>query len=305
MRRPYQPVAHQPAERSTKPPSQGNEKNAAIFYDGPSQFTGERIVAVLTGLQTPSNNTKTGDMLQVYIIRPDVDPTMAIVTGADNAICGDCRLRGNGVQGRGCFVIWWQAPLKIWSQLHHRPFVDPWTLRHKLRGRMTRIGAYGDPAAVPVEVWAKLLSKAGGWVGYTQQWATCDSGYKFFLMASVHNPEEQAAATALGWRTYRIRLPQDPILAGEVICPASEEAGHKLQCVDCRICMGANSGRANAAIVAHGKPGSLAVFGLKPKPRKKKLAQAPTIVHPEPPLLRAKFFPMADLRPRLRKVGQP
>jgi hypothetical protein len=43
--------------------------NSVIFYRGPSQLTGDPIVAVLTGLVTRSSNAKTGPMLQTWILR--------------------------------------------------------------------------------------------------------------------------------------------------------------------------------------------------------------------------------------------
>lgn len=237
------------------------ERNTVVFYRGQSPVTGDPIVGVLTGLAVKSANPKTGPMLQAYILRPDMTPTEAIETGGDRAICGDCQLRGDGVHGRGCYVTWWQAPKAIQEVIHERPFIEPWQLRDRLLGRWVRIGAYGDPAMIPLHVWAQLLSRAGGWVGYTQRWAVCDPAFQFYLMASVHDAQQQAAAQGLGWKTYRTRLPGSPLLPGEAICPASNEAGHKLVCQDCGICQGVGVKRPNAAIVVHGKPGNLHAFG--------------------------------------------
>ena len=64
-----------------------------------------------------------------------------------------------------------------------------------------------------------------------------------------------------GWRTFRIRGPQDPLLAGtECICPASDEAGHRVTCERCQLCRGTNRPARSVAIVAHGKPGNKAAF---------------------------------------------
>lgn len=242
--------------------------NAVVFYRGPSQLNGDPIVAVLTGLTLTSRNTKTGPMLQVQIIRPDMDPTTAIATGGDAAMCGNCRLRGNGVHGRGCFVTWWQAPARVYSALRRRHDVDPWVLADRLYGRWTRLGYYGDPASVPVTVWAALLHRAGGWVGYTQQWRTCDPAYQFFLMASCLDADDYRDAGAAGWRTYRVRRRiSEPLLAGEIVCPASAEAGHAATCQECGLCQGSGSraaNRTNAVIIAHGKPGNLTAMRNRP-----------------------------------------
>lgn len=244
------------------------DRNGVVFYRGPSQFTKEPIVVVLTGLTFDSNNPKTGSMYQVQIIRSDMDPATAIATGADAAMCGDCRLRGDGVHGRGCFVTWWQAPAKAYAMLPRRTdTVDPWVLSDTLKGKWVRLGYYGDPASVPITVWAALLARAGGWVGYTQRWRTCDPAYKFFLMASCLTPMDYAEATAAGWRTYRVRSSTDDVvLPGEVVCPASNEADHKLTCEACGICQGMDARaakRASAVIVAHGKNGNLKWWGIQ------------------------------------------
>ena len=52
-------------------------KNTVCIYDGPSLGDGGHIVVLLSGLTTPSNNTKTGDMVQTYILRADMAPDVA------------------------------------------------------------------------------------------------------------------------------------------------------------------------------------------------------------------------------------
>lgn len=240
--------------------------NAVVFYYGPSQLTGEPVVGIISQLANPSGNTKTGPMAQAYILRPDMPPTDAIATGADRAICGDCALRGDGTEGRGCYVTWWQGPLMVYKNYKAGliPKADVWTARDYLRHRKVRLAAYGDPAAIHLNVWAALLSKAAGWTGYTQQWRTCDPGFKFYLMASCLKPADYHEATAAGWHTYRIRKPGGAVFPGETVCPASKESAHKLTCHDCGICQGSGTSRPNAVIVAHGKPGNLTALGVDP-----------------------------------------
>jgi hypothetical protein len=58
-----------------------------IIYEGPSLYDGAPIVVLV---QTGSSNRKTGDMVQTYILRSDIDPITASRTGKDSAICGTC-----------------------------------------------------------------------------------------------------------------------------------------------------------------------------------------------------------------------
>ena len=86
-----------------------------ILYRGPSQLDGKPIVAIAT-LKT--YNEKTGDMVQTWILREDVAPTVAINTGDDVSVCGNCPLRGrleNGRNvGRACYVQVRNAPRAMW-----------------------------------------------------------------------------------------------------------------------------------------------------------------------------------------------
>ena len=73
--------------------TQAMNKNTLCVYDGPSLIDGSRVIVLLTGIDKPSINTKTGDMIQSYIIRADVAPDIAAKEGLDEAICGSCQLR--------------------------------------------------------------------------------------------------------------------------------------------------------------------------------------------------------------------
>ena len=67
--------------------------NGVVLYRGPSRLDGAPIVVVATGLQRPSENEKTGPMVQTWILRSDEHPVSAVHSGADASICGDCPLR--------------------------------------------------------------------------------------------------------------------------------------------------------------------------------------------------------------------
>src|SRR4051812_7482019 len=164
----------------------------AIFYRGPSLLTGDPIVGVLTGLEGGSLNPKTGPMAQAWILRADRTPMDAVRDGSDDAICGTCALRGEGVIGRTCYVTYWLGPLNVYKLFRRGDYLEAsWPdLQALVEGRHVRLGAYGDPAAIPLEVWRTLLVTAAGWVAYTHQWTTCDQRLKAIAMASVDTEAE-------------------------------------------------------------------------------------------------------------------
>jgi hypothetical protein len=95
-----------------------------VLYEGPSRVDGQPIVVVVTGFQRRSANGKTGDMVQTWILRSDMNPLEAIHAGQDSSLCGDCPLRGimqdteRGTvnRRRACHVNVHQAPLRIHSR---------------------------------------------------------------------------------------------------------------------------------------------------------------------------------------------
>lgn len=231
-----------------------------LIYDGPSMLTGEHIVCILT---FGSLNKKTGGMAQTTILRPDVTPGGARSCGADVAMCGFCPQRP--FLGGGCYVSP-KALSSAWQKLQQpSPYGYPSVPYGMLDsglfdGLNIRIGTYGDPAAVPLRIWLKLLGGAiGGWTGYTHLWRDFPD-FKDFCMASVDSPEEAVQAQRRGWRTFRTRpvSGHTPLLEGEFICFASPEhpKARKLQCYECLLCSGTR-GRVvdpfyHPVIVAHG-----------------------------------------------------
>jgi len=93
--------------------------NGFIIYRGPSMLDGQPIVCIATGFAKGSTNTKTGAMIQTWIMRDDIKPVDAIHSGEDKSICGDCPHRGVIVNGRNvkrpCYVAVWQAPRNVYE----------------------------------------------------------------------------------------------------------------------------------------------------------------------------------------------
>lgn len=238
----------------------------SIIYSGPSLIDGAPIVCIAI---TSSGNSKTGDMVQTHIIRADMDPRAASKTGADVSICGTCQHRGTPTadpakataQGRTCYVNLGQGPLQVFKAYSAGKYssADRETIRSIGRGRMVRLGTYGDPAAVPAQVWADLLAEAAGHTGYTHQHQQNDPSTYNRMMYSADTAAEAAAAQRKGFRTFRV-IPvkqwQDhgkaALMKTEALCPASAEAGRKATCIQCKLCTGSTSAAKSIAIVAHG-----------------------------------------------------
>lgn len=222
------------------------------LYEGPSQLTGSPILVIASA---NNGNRKIGEMLQLWILTA-TSPLEAVRTGADEAICGDCALRGDGHgQRRACYVEHFRAPENIWQARAKARVMTPTAFGDLTRGLQLRIGAYGDPVAVPIDVWQPLLETAGGWTAYTHQWRRpIAAPYRPWCMASVDSLQQQREASALGWRTFRVRsTARDEVLTDEVACPASEEAGHRTVCAKCELCRGAARPAKHIVIVAHGQ----------------------------------------------------
>jgi hypothetical protein len=225
-----------------------------VLFEGPSQFDSAPIVVVAV---FHSENRKTGDMVQTYILRQDVDPVLALASGQDASICGDCKHRP-GELGRSCYVNVGQSVLAVWRayKAGRYPVVSPAQAARLVAGRMVRLGTYGDPAAVRARTWNIFLAHVAGHTGYTHAWNSSRArGLQGLAMASVDSLAELERAQAAGWRTFRVRLATEKIQARELACPASVENDQGRTCATCGACDGLQAGRirqASVAIVAHG-----------------------------------------------------
>lgn len=244
------------------------QSNGLVLYRGPSMLDGAPIVVIAVGLKSGSTNSKTGEMVQTYILRADTNPIEATQTGQDSSICGDCVHRGtvkviDGQSrnvGRTCYVNLGQGPLAVYKTFLQGKYPD-WDGQTPVgQGKFIRLGTYGDPAAVPATVWQSLLRGSSGHTGYTHQWNNAAlppdhvASLRTLCMASADTADEADRAHAMGWRTFRVSLgmERDPMRKGEVLCPASAEAGRKLKCSECLACGGADGRRSSIYIPAHG-----------------------------------------------------
>jgi hypothetical protein len=235
-----------------------------VFYRGPSMIDGKPIVAIASGYESGGANSKTGHMVQIYIMRGDMNPLKAVQTGEDVSICGSCKHRGQIVAdpvtgersntGRSCYVTLFRGPRVVYDAFQRGVYSDvtPAQARKLLARRRVRLGAYGDPGAVPMAVWELALDRVADLNGYTHLWREFPT-MSAFSMASCDTEEERAEAKALGFRTFRVRGKTEPVLKGEGRCPASKEMGKAVQCTQCMLCGGAKTNaKADITIIAHG-----------------------------------------------------
>ena len=223
----------------------------AIIYNGPSLLDGQPIVVIAT---YSNRNTKTGHVVQTYILRDGINPLEASKTGADFSICGNCPMRGEATtdpqrkiaKGRKCYVNLGQGVLIVFKSFLRGVYKegDPAEMG---RGRFVRVGTYGDPAAVPQRVWELLLSDADGFTAYTHQ--------KPWRPEIAMQSADSHAEAVMHWkenrRTFRVIADLGELdKANETLCPASKEAGRRVQCAECRLCAGFKQAK-SIAIVEH------------------------------------------------------
>lgn len=245
--------------------------NGLVFYRGPSRLDGSAILGILTGFEEPSKNEKIGNMLQAWILRADMSPVDAAKHGLDYSVCGNCKHRP--VNDNTCYVKIFQAPRSIWQASRAGAYADLASITGILdytdpcnlsvlsllvaaENRPVRLGAYGDPSALPFETVAALAESAHGHTGYTHQWHAFPE-MRRYVMASVDSLAEMTEAVALGFRTFRTGAGADIQIAGEIVCPASEEMGYRTNCFNCKLCKGVDNDRtlkhvANVRIAPHG-----------------------------------------------------
>ena len=231
-----------------------------VLYRGPSLIGGGNIVCVAT---IHSKNRKTGNMIQVWILPDDgLTPLQALQQGKNGSACGNCPLQGwydfttGRMVSRVCYVNVGQAPNAVWRKLQRGgyPTFNQAEHNHLFVNRKIRIGAYGDPAALPDNVLGYLTTAGSGWTGYSHQLFWIDpvraQELAKVLMVSCHTPAQHAEAIRRGWRPFTaIRANQAPPV-GSVQCPAYT---HHVTCLQCGLCCGTQRQARPVYVIAHSK----------------------------------------------------
>lgn len=236
-----------------------------VLWAGPSALDGAPIMVVASCISEPSNNGKTGDMIQLAIMRVDTSPSDAWRMGADGSVCPDaCAHRSRARGGEGtCYV-------------NKARLGDTWRAGARLvaagrvgypaglfRGARVRFGMEGDPSAVPLDVWRPILSDSGAaHTGYTAAWRTLPAEWARYFMAGVSSPADYIRAKSAGWRPFAgsASATDDAayVAAGATLCEA--ERPTPSACVSCLQCNGArpNDARPGRYLPIHGAIGGAA-----------------------------------------------
>ena len=228
--------------------------NGLIIYEGKSALDSHKdIVAILTGVISPSNNAKTGDMAHLWIMVKETNPFGAVQTGEDYAVCGNCPLRG-----QVCYVNTAKAPLMIWQTYQRGRYRNvsaiTWEQKYILKMKKVRLGAYGDPAALPEEIIERVLALTSGYTGYTHQWRNDKVQWlKKYVLASVESIADMKIANRKGWYTFRVGGQKEERLVSERSCANTENFG--FTCSICGACRAKSE--QNIFINVHGTKHSL------------------------------------------------
>ena len=242
--------------------------NGYVIWEGASLLDGQPIALIAT---IKSSNDKTGNMVQTYIIGQDKSPIEMSRTGEDFSICGSCVHRGTanpdkekgGADDRSCYVMLLMVQ-SVWNAYQRGSYVrlcdNPDVgARNKaivmlFIDLLIRLGAYGDPSAVPSWVWDLMLTRSKGRTGYTHQFGVKGADVRPDLcMISADTEAEARVQWGLGNRTFRVGHTVDEMVKGhEILCPASEEAGRRTTCNECKLCSGNGIKAKSIFIPVHG-----------------------------------------------------
>lgn len=220
---------------STKAP------RGVVLWEGLSPLDGQPIICVAT---FKTSNRKTGNMVQTWILKADVNPVQAIKDGSDASICGGCYHRGfkndagKVIRKRSCYVNVGQAPNKVFdayqrgiypkydANLHAKYFIN----------RKLRWGAYGDGAMLPAELVNYFNSIVVSHTGYTHQWRLDFAKWsKGIFQASCDGLSDYLEASAHGWKTFAVVAKDNVPFSGKQ-CPAT--INESVQCITCMLCSG-------------------------------------------------------------------
>ena len=188
-------------------------------------------------------------LLQSWVLQQEFVPTFAAKQGLDEGICGSCSLKLS--KAGSCYVN--LAPI---NNMYRKYVAGTYSKLSKNEIELLkyyrypiRIGSYGDPTAVPFDVWEPIILASGSHTGYTHNWLFCDNSWKQYLMASVQSESEACIAQSQGWRTFRIIAPDTPLSENEILCSHTQD--DRIQCETCLLCDGASS-KPNIADRVHG-----------------------------------------------------
>jgi hypothetical protein len=216
-----------------------------------------KIVVIATGLDRLSNNRKTGNMIQIWIMNTNINPVEAVATGIDAiTVCKGCPF----ASGNGCYVNVGQAPLAIWKAFKagKYPTLPPKDYARAFGGRKVRFGAYGNPSMMPLSIVKAIAKVCNGWTGYFHDWHTMPTAkadaYAQYFMVSTDTEESRLCAEENEWRYFHVS-PTQPANTMECLSDAKG-----MTCADCKLCAGLSKARQKSIwINPHGSKKAKAV----------------------------------------------
>lgn len=240
---------------------------SGIVWEGPSRLDPrDRVVAIITSPgRLGKRNRKIGSMLQLWILPIELSPLRALKRSRNRAVCGSCPMQGRFSRtkgkmiGRKCYVNIGHAPQNIWRKYRRGgyPTLDANQICELVRGKALRLGAYGDPAALPLWLIGLLVRLAERHTGYSHSlWdLPPDEADRLasYCMHSADTPADLLRARQRGWRSF-LCVPigaEPPKTKGLIECRATAKG---LDCAHCRLC-GGSDGRPDIWIRAHSKCG--------------------------------------------------
>jgi len=201
----------------------------------------------------PSDNSKLGFGFVVHTYHWSVDQISTGVFTNDSHNCMDCpySYNQNGGKTGGCYThvgMQGQGLRSMLKRLHrlfgegkiesfNKDLFDKFlALSATASPVLTRLGVYGEPITLPLNVMGELVRVSRSHTGYTHQWNKDTAGaYSKYLMASTHNTFETSIAESFGYRAFQSSKKMD---AKMPVCPASKEMNYKLTCIQCKACDG-------------------------------------------------------------------
>ena len=193
------------------------------------------VVAIAT---TGSLNSKTGNMVQIWLLDRNLHPVENIQTGKDASLqCKGCPF----ASGKGCYVA--PMPLMaIWNKYQRNDYPSlafgspEWGAFWE--GKAVRFGAYGNPSLLPLAIVESIAKLARKHTGYFHDWQSMSKqeakAYGRFFMASAE-PWNIAKAHKLGLRAFSV-LPEGAAAPqGSLECLADSKG---LTCAECGLCDG-------------------------------------------------------------------
>lgn len=214
-----------------------SEKRSLLKLRGVILQENNNIVVIST---FGSQNPKTGNMNQIWILYRHESPSQAVKSGLDSHICGDCKHRP--ANGGSCYVNVAHAPQTIWKaykrgNYKHIDDIKGW--QYLFEDEPVRFGAYGDPSLIDIDLVETIVNLSSRYTGYTHFWHKTDKQeYRKYFMASVETPMEYYLAKSLGWRMFIVIGDGSDIPLDTIECP--NQADPKIQCANCGLCNGSN-----------------------------------------------------------------